>query len=104
MFYGASVSDNSECAGEDVYIVGGANSAGQAAMYMSQTAKSVTMLIRGSSLEAGMSQYLVDRILKTPNITVRTCTEVVEHRGDGRPPVRPGATRQADRPDRDRHL
>jgi thioredoxin reductase (NADPH) len=77
VFYGASVSDNSECAGEDVYIVGGANSAGQAAMYMSQTAKSVTMLIRGSSLEAGMSQYLVDRILKTPNITVRTCTEVV---------------------------
>ncbi|BBY95890.1 fused response regulator/thioredoxin-disulfide reductase [Mycobacterium gallinarum] len=78
VFYGASVSDNSECAGEDVYIVGGANSAGQAAMYMSQTAKSVTMLIRGSSLEAGMSQYLVDRILKTPNITVRTCTEVVD--------------------------
>ncbi|MGO4442451.1 FAD-dependent oxidoreductase [Mycobacterium sp. 2YAF39] len=78
VFYGASVSDNSECAGEDVYIVGGANSAGQAAMYMSQTAKSVTMLIRGASLEAGMSQYLVDRILKTPNITVRTCTEVVD--------------------------
>ena len=47
-------------------------------MYMSQTAKSVTMLIRGPSLEAGMSQYLVDRILKTPNITVRTCTEVVD--------------------------
>jgi thioredoxin reductase (NADPH) len=77
VYYGASVSDNTECAGEDVYIVGGANSAGQAAMYMSQTAKSVTMLIRGSSLEAGMSQYLVDRIVKTPNITVRTCTEVV---------------------------
>lgn len=77
VFYGASVSDNSECAGEDVYIVGGANSAGQAAMYMSQTAKSVTMLVRGPSLEAGMSQYLVDRIHRTPNITVRTCTEVV---------------------------
>ncbi|SEH92884.1 response regulator receiver modulated FAD-dependent pyridine nucleotide-disulphide oxidoreductase [Mycolicibacterium rutilum] len=77
VFYGASVSDNSECAGEDVYIVGGANSAGQAAMYMSQTAKSVTMLIRGPSLEAGMSQYLVDRIRRTPNIVVRTCTEVV---------------------------
>jgi thioredoxin reductase (NADPH) len=78
VFYGASVSDKSECAGEDVYIVGGANSAGQAAMYMSETAKSVTMLIRGASLEAGMSQYLVDRILKSPNITVRTCTEVVD--------------------------
>ncbi|AEV71268.1 thioredoxin reductase [Mycolicibacterium rhodesiae NBB3] len=82
VYYGASVSDNSECAGEDVYIVGGANSAGQAAMYMSQTAKSVTMLIRGSSLEAGMSQYLVDRILKTPNITVRTCTEVIDTTAD----------------------
>jgi thioredoxin reductase (NADPH) len=78
VYYGASVSDNTECAGEDVYIVGGANSAGQAAMYMSQTARSVTMLIRGPSLEAGMSQYLVDRILKAPNITVRTCTEVVD--------------------------
>lgn len=78
VYYGASVSDNSECAGEDVFIVGGANSAGQAAMYMSQTAKSVTMLIRGSSLEAGMSQYLVDRITRQPNITVRTCTEVVD--------------------------
>jgi thioredoxin reductase (NADPH) len=76
VYYGASVSDNSECAGEDVYIVGGANSAGQAAMYMAETAKSVTMLIRGPSLEAGMSQYLVDRIVKKPNITVRTCTEV----------------------------
>ena len=44
VYYGASVSDNSECAGEDVYIVGGANSAGQAAMYMSETAKSVTVM------------------------------------------------------------
>jgi thioredoxin reductase (NADPH) len=78
VYYGASVSDNSECAGENVYIVGGANSAGQAAMFMSETAKSVTMLIRGSSLEAGMSQYLVDRINKKDNITVRTCTEVVD--------------------------
>jgi thioredoxin reductase (NADPH) len=78
VYYGASVSDNSECAGEDVYIVGGANSAGQAAMFMSETAKSVTMLIRGSSLEAGMSHYLVDRINKKDNITVRTCTEVVD--------------------------
>jgi len=83
VYYGASVSDNSECAGEEVYIVGGANSAGQAAMYMSATAKTVTMLIRGPSLEAGMSQYLVDRITKTPNIKVRTCTEVVDTVADG---------------------
>ena len=78
VYYGASVSDNSECAGEDVYIVGGANSAGQAAMYMSETAKSVTMVIRGPSLEAGMSQYLVDRVTKAPNIKIRTCTQVVD--------------------------
>jgi thioredoxin reductase (NADPH) len=78
VYYGASVSDNNECAGEDVFIVGGANSAGQAAMYMSAKARSVTMLIRGPSLEAGMSQYLVDRVTKTENITVRTCTEVID--------------------------
>ncbi|OBI78746.1 FAD-dependent oxidoreductase [Mycobacterium sp. E740] len=78
VYYGASVSDNNECAGEDVYIVGGANSAAQAAMFMSQTAKSVTMVVRGPSLEAGMSHYLVDRINRTANITVRTCTEVVD--------------------------
>jgi thioredoxin reductase (NADPH) len=83
VYYGASVADNSECAGEDVYIVGGANSAGQAAMFMSETAKSVTMLIRGPSLEAGMSQYLVDRINDKDNITVRTCTEVVDTENDG---------------------
>src|SRR6478752_3244777 len=52
VFYGASVSEASECKGEDVYIVGGANSAGQAAMFMSRTAKSVTLLVRGPSLEA----------------------------------------------------
>ncbi len=78
VYYGASVSDNNECAGEDVYIVGGANSAGQAAMFMAEKARTVTMLIRGPSLEAGMSQYLVDRITKKANITVRTCTEVVD--------------------------
>ena len=83
VYYGASVADKSDCKGENVYIVGGANSAGQAAMYMSETADSVTMLIRGPSLEAGMSQYLVDRIEKNPKITVRTCTEVVDTEADG---------------------
>ena len=104
VFYGASVSDNSECAGEDVYIVGGANSAAQAAMYMSQTAKSVTMLIRGPSLEAGCSQYLVDRILKTPNITIRTCTEVVNTVAEDGHLSGLVLTRQADRRHRDRDL
>jgi thioredoxin reductase (NADPH) len=82
VFYGASVSDSSECKGEDVYIVGGANSAGQAAMYMSRTAKSVTLLVRGPSLEASMSYYLIQQIEKNDNITVRTCTEVVDSLGE----------------------
>ena len=82
VFYGASVSDSSECKGEDVYIVGGANSAGQAAMYMSRTAKSVTLLVRGPSLEASMSYYLIQQIEKNDNITVRTCTEVVDSIGE----------------------
>ncbi len=82
VYYGASVSDASECAGEDVYIVGGANSAGQAAMYMSREAKSVTLLVRGPSLEASMSYYLIQQIEKNDNITVRTCTEVVDTVGD----------------------
>ena len=77
VYYGASVSDSTECAGEDVYIVGGANSAGQAAMFMSREARSVTLLVRGPSLEASMSYYLIQQIERTPNIHVRTCTEVV---------------------------
>lgn len=82
VFYGASVSDSSECKGEDVYIVGGANSAGQAAMFMSRTAKSVTLLVRGPSLESSMSYYLIRQIEKNDNITVRVCTEVVDTLGE----------------------
>ncbi|MFN8032221.1 MAG: FAD-dependent oxidoreductase [Mycobacterium sp.] len=82
VYYGASVSDASECEGEDVYLVGGANSAGQAALFMAEKAKSVTMLVRGPSLTASMSHYLVQRIESHPNITVRTCTEVVGTLGD----------------------
>jgi thioredoxin reductase (NADPH) len=82
VFYGASVSDKSECAGEDVFIVGGANSAGQAAMFMSKSAKSVTLLVRGPSLEASMSYYLIQQIERNDNITVRVCTEVVDTLGE----------------------
>ena len=82
VYYGASVSDSTECKGEDVYIVGGANSAGQAAMYMSREANSVTLLVRGPSLEASMSYYLIQQIEKNDNIRVRTCTEVVDTVGD----------------------
>ncbi|HEY2500986.1 MAG TPA: FAD-dependent oxidoreductase [Mycobacterium sp.] len=82
VYYGASVSDSSECAGEHVYIVGGANSAGQAAMFMSREAKSVTLLVRGPSLAASMSYYLIQQIETKDNIHVRTCTEVVEAIGE----------------------
>ncbi|HEX4557993.1 MAG TPA: FAD-dependent oxidoreductase [Mycobacterium sp.] len=82
VFYGASVSESSECKGEDVYIVGGANSAGQAAMFMSRAAKSVTLLVRGPALEASMSYYLIKQIERNDNITVQTCTEVVDTLGE----------------------
>ncbi len=82
VYYGASVSDSEECRDEDVYIVGGANSAGQAAMFMSKTAKSVTLLVRGPSLEASMSHYLIEQIEKNPTIKVMTCTEVVDTVGE----------------------
>ncbi|MCW2729792.1 MAG: thioredoxin reductase [Mycobacterium sp.] len=82
VYYGASVSDAEECRDEDVYIVGGANSAGQAAMFMSKTAKSVTLLVRGPSLEASMSHYLIEQIEKNDKIYVRTCTEVVDTVGE----------------------
>ncbi|MFZ1161597.1 FAD-dependent oxidoreductase [Mycobacterium sp.] len=83
VYYGAAVSVASECADEEVYVVGGANSAGQAAMYLSRKAKSVTIVVRAPSLEASMSYYLIQQIEATPNISVRTCTEVQKVSGDG---------------------
>jgi thioredoxin reductase (NADPH) len=68
--------------GEDVYIVGGANSAGQAAMHFAKYARRVIMLVRGPSLSATMSQYLIDQIKKTPNILIQTHSQVVEVHGD----------------------
>ena len=76
VYYGAAISVAAECEGEEVYVIGGANSAGQAAMYLSREAKSVTILVRGPSLEASMSHYLIEQIKQRPNITVRTFTEV----------------------------
>ena len=72
------------CADEEVYIVGGANSAGQAAMHFSRYAAKVHMLVRGDSLTRSMSKYLIDQIEATPNIVVETCTEVVAMSGNGR--------------------
>jgi thioredoxin reductase (NADPH) len=83
VYYGAAVSVASECKDEEVYIVGGANSAGQAAMYLSRHAKQVHILVRAPSLEASMSYYLIQQIEATPNITIHTCTEVQRVAGDG---------------------
>jgi thioredoxin reductase (NADPH) len=82
VYYGAAVSIAAECEGEEVYVIGGANSAGQAAMYLSRDANSVTILVRGPSLEASMSHYLIQQIQQNPKITVRTCTEVQYATGD----------------------
>ncbi len=80
VFYGAALSEAASCAGEEVYIVGGANSAGQAALHFAQRS-SVTLVVRGPSLAASMSSYLIDQIEATPTITVRTGTTVVEAHG-----------------------
>ncbi|TAM79343.1 MAG: response regulator, partial [Chloroflexota bacterium] len=71
VFYGAAITEALQTSGQDVAIVGGGNSAGQAAVYLSGFARQVTLLVRGASLGQGMSQYLVDQIDATPNITVR---------------------------------
>lgn len=77
VFYGASASDARTVEGDDVYLVGAANSAGQAALHLAQYARRVTLLVRGSSLEASMSRYLVDRVVASDRIEVRLGTEVV---------------------------
>jgi len=81
IYYGAATSVASECKDEEIYVIGGANSAGQAAMHLSREAKSVTIVVRAPSLTASMSYYLIQQIEQNPKITVRTCTEV--HRATG---------------------
>jgi thioredoxin reductase (NADPH) len=83
VYYYAPMTEALSYKNEDVYIVGGANSAGQAAMYFSKYARSVTMLVRGDALSANMSQYLEDQIAATKNISVRLNTSVVEVKGNG---------------------
>jgi thioredoxin reductase (NADPH) len=83
VYYGAALAEAKSCADEIVYIVGGANSAGQAAMYFSRYAGQVHMLVRADSLTKSMSKYLIDQIKATPNITVETCTEIVSMSGNG---------------------
>ncbi|SEE95571.1 thioredoxin reductase (NADPH) [Streptomyces sp. 3213] len=76
VYYGSALTEAASCQGHDVYIVGGANSAGQAAMYLARGAKSVTLLVRGPSLAASMSYYLIQQINEAANISVRTGTVV----------------------------
>ncbi|HEY0264314.1 MAG TPA: FAD-dependent oxidoreductase [Granulicella sp.] len=82
MYYGAALSESKSCSEEEVYVVGGANSAGQAAMHFSRYAAKVHMLLRGDSLSKSMSKYLIDQIEGTPNIVVETHTEVVAVTGN----------------------
>jgi thioredoxin reductase (NADPH) len=84
VFYGAAGALGSALAGEPVCVVGGANSAGQAALHLSQSASHVTLIVRGPALEAGMSDYLVRQVQVTANIDVRLRTRVVEGHGEGR--------------------
>ena len=84
VYYGAGPAEAISCKDEDVYIVGGANSAGQAAMYFSKYARRVVMLVRADSLASSMSQYLIDQIKNTPNIQVEPRTQVVEVHGQDR--------------------
>lgn len=84
VYYGAAMTEAMACQNEDVYIVGGANSAGQAAMYCSRYARQVVMLVRGESLNASMSQYLIDQIKQTENIRVEYNSSVTETHGDER--------------------
>ncbi|MGW0996083.1 FAD-dependent oxidoreductase [Streptomyces sp. NPDC002523] len=84
VFYGSALTEATACQGHDVYIVGGANSAGQAAMYLSRFAKSVTLLVRGPDLSASMSYYLIQQINEAPNISVRSRTVVDAAHGSDR--------------------
>jgi thioredoxin reductase (NADPH) len=84
VYYGAAGAEAHAVGGKDVYLLGGGNSAGQAAMLLARFARSVTMLVLEDSVEARMSKYLVERIQGTPNIHVRTGHTVVEAHGEGR--------------------
>jgi thioredoxin reductase (NADPH) len=78
IYYGAALVEAVACKDEDVYVVGGANSAGQAALHFAKFACKVTMLVRGEGLSATMSKYLIDEIERTSNIVVEPRTQVLE--------------------------
>ena len=83
VYYAATPNEAQMCRGSDVVLVGGGNSAGQAAVYLSQNARKVFLLIRGDDLCKSMSAYLAHRIMNTPNIELHRCTEVTRMSGDG---------------------
>src|SRR3954451_23066661 len=83
VYYGSASTEGPACAGTDVYIVGGANSAGQAALFFARYARNVTLLVRGDSLESSMSYYLIQQLHQIDNVHVRTRCEVVGAQGDG---------------------
>jgi thioredoxin reductase (NADPH) len=82
VFYGSAATEAPSCAGQDVYVVGGANSAGQAAVFLARYAERVTLLVRAAALEGSMSHYLIHQIRDASNIQVRTGTEVAAVAGD----------------------
>jgi len=83
VYYGATFVEAQLCEGEDVIVIGGGNSAGQAAVFLAQRTKHVHMLVRATGLAETMSRYLIRRIEENPAITLRTCTEVTALEGDG---------------------
>ncbi|MEP6906090.1 MAG: NAD(P)/FAD-dependent oxidoreductase, partial [Gemmatimonadales bacterium] len=97
VYYGATFIESQLCAGEEVIVIGGGNSAGQAAVFLAQTAKMVHVLIRSKGLAESMSRYLIRRIEESPAIELRTCTELtalegedhlerIQWRTEGKPP------------------
>jgi thioredoxin reductase (NADPH) len=99
VYYGAAMSEAAALRDQDVYILGGGNSAGQAALYLARFARSVTLIVRGPSLAAIMSSYLVTQIGEAPNVHVRTGVTVTAAQGDGRLEsivVQDAASRQAE--------
>jgi thioredoxin reductase (NADPH) len=82
IYYGGGATEALSCKGEVVYVVGGANSAGQAAMNFAKYAERVVLLVRGTSLSSTMSQYLIDQVQKTPNIQLWTHASVAEAHGE----------------------
>lgn len=84
VFYGASRAESSTVAGKDIFIVGGGNSAGQAAIFYADYARSVTVLVRGRELKSNMSQYLIENIARKSNVAVETSTELVSVGGQKR--------------------